>query len=313
MCIQWTPSFFRVRTRPIPLTVIDCLQLTTCRCSRSRRPDTTMAWNFRDSFRTSPIAGGGESWIALPEYFKNAGFDTRGSGKTYHEGSPSPAFDIPRSWAPDHYLPPHYPPEYGNGLYLVCCRQPYNATEGCVDQGNSGGGFCRVANESAIFDYVQASHTISLLRQWHANNSHTPNPQPFFYAVGWKLPHAPFGSPPRTYDLYEPVDQLALAANQHPPEGVPDVALITDFFVRLEGNSTSFGYDWGPDTPAPAFAARRNRQAYYAAVSYIDEQIGRVLATLAELNLEESTIVVMHADVSVPKPHCERFARRGGD
>ena len=55
-----------------------------------------MAWNFLDSFRTSPLHGGGESWIAFPQYFKNSGYDTRGSGKTYHEGNPQPVhnFDI---------------------------------------------------------------------------------------------------------------------------------------------------------------------------------------------------------------------------
>ena len=39
-----------------------------------------------------------------------------------------------------------------------------------------------------------------------------------------------------------------------------------------------------------------NRQAYYAGVSYVDEQIRRVLSVLSELGLDDSTVVVMHAD-----------------
>jgi hypothetical protein len=193
-------------------------------------------------------------------YTTTSRYDTRGSGKTYHEGNPSPAFDIPRSWTADHYLPPHYPSNYGNGMYAVCCQQPFTGT--CVDEGNSGGGFCRIDNESAIFDYVQANHTIGLLRTWKANTSVAK--QPFFYAVGWKLPHAPWHAPSRMFDVYEPVDDLLVAGNKYRPLGAPSVALITDFFVRLEGNSTTTAFDWSADLAVPDYVARRNRQAYAA-------------------------------------------------
>ena len=100
----------------------------------------------------------------------------------------------------------------GNGRYLVCCKQPFNGT--CESEGNSGGGFCRVDDETAIFDHVQANHTIDLLRAWAGNAS--AEKAPFFYAVGWKLPHAPWGSPSHTYDLCVP------SCCQTPPSPPPD-------------------------------------------------------------------------------------------
>ena len=74
-------------------------QYSVCSPSRNsfmsgRRPDTTLTFNFKDSFRTAP---GGEAMIAMPEYFKTHGYNTTGCGKTYHAGHPH-NFDIPRSW-----------------------------------------------------------------------------------------------------------------------------------------------------------------------------------------------------------------------
>ena len=59
-------------------------QYSVCSPSRNsfmsgRRPDTTLTWNFKDSFRTAP---GGDQWIAMPEYFKDHGYNTTGAGKT---------------------------------------------------------------------------------------------------------------------------------------------------------------------------------------------------------------------------------------
>lgn len=121
--------------------------------------------------------------------WRNFGFDV---SKLGHQ-----AFDIPKSRTAANYLPPHYPPKYGDGAYLVCCKQPF--TGECESEGNSGGGFCQVDDETAIFDHVQANHTIDLLRAWAGNTS--AEKPPFFYAVGWKHTHAPWGSPSRTYDL----------------------------------------------------------------------------------------------------------------
>lgn len=71
-----------------------------------RRPDTTLTYNFKDSFRGAPAErnGGhaGTSWQSYPEYFKQHGYNTTGCGKTYHAGHPG-NFDQPYSWTEGIY------------------------------------------------------------------------------------------------------------------------------------------------------------------------------------------------------------------
>lgn len=55
-------------------------------------------------------------------------------------------------------------------------------------------------------------------------------------------------------------------------------------------------YPWGPDQAAPDIVVLKNRQAYYAAVSYVDEQIGKLMDALAAMTLRNNTIVIVHGD-----------------
>ena len=59
-----------------------------------RRPATTLAWNFEDSFRDVP---GAANWTSLPQFFKERGYTTLGAGKVFHKGLP-PDWDNPHSW-----------------------------------------------------------------------------------------------------------------------------------------------------------------------------------------------------------------------
>ena len=54
-------------------------------------------------------------------------------------------------------------------------------------------------------------------------------------------------------------------------------------------------YDWGPEQAVPSEAAALLRQGYYAAVSYVDEQVGKILAELEALKMH-STIVAFTSD-----------------
>jgi len=125
---------------------------TSARHSRAPlgSPGTTLAWNFKQSFRSSILpsnsTGGGTTWQSVPQHFKSAGYLTAGGGKTYHEGLPA-NFDAPMSWTepsvgtakPFSYLPPLYPPSYGGSSYQVCCQQPFDPERGCVSLADAGG------------------------------------------------------------------------------------------------------------------------------------------------------------------------------
>jgi iduronate 2-sulfatase len=112
--------------------------------------------------------------------------------------------------------------------------------------------------------------------------------QPFLLAVGFHKPHLPFVAPKRYWDLYPPAS-IHLPDNYRVPENAPEEAI----------------HNWGelrqysgvpPKGPLTEEAAKNLIRGYYACVSYVDAQIGKVLAELDRLGLADSTIVVLWGD-----------------
>jgi iduronate 2-sulfatase len=114
--------------------------------------------------------------------------------------------------------------------------------------------------------------------------------KPFFLAAGFWKPHLPFNSPQRYWDLYDR-DQLALASDPGRPVGAPDASIHASPELRLQ-------YLGIPPAPQPIDGelARTLTHGYFAAVSYTDALIGRVLDTLDQLGLADDTIVVLTGD-----------------
>ncbi len=116
--------------------------------------------------------------------------------------------------------------------------------------------------------------------------------QPFFLAVGFFKPHLPFNAPARYWDLYDE-SRLPLTPVPDIPEGVNPASLH---------NSGEFNaYRAGEEHPSLEHPvsdayARRLRHAYFAAVSYVDAQAGKVLAALDSLGLAGNTVVVVWGD-----------------
>jgi iduronate 2-sulfatase len=75
-----------------------------------RRPDTTQVFNFVDHFRSTH----GKNWSSLPQYFKQHGYLTLGTGKLYHPEVP-PAKDVPFSWSSDEH--PYVSPDGCTGRH----------------------------------------------------------------------------------------------------------------------------------------------------------------------------------------------------
>ena len=112
--------------------------------------------------------------------------------------------------------------------------------------------------------------------------------KPFFLAVGFRRPHLPFSAPKNYWDLYNR-DELSLAENPFRPIDCPDIALHNWKELR--------GY-----TDIPNVGAISDEKAlelihgYYAATSFTDTQIGRLLRGLDTFGLSEKTIVVLWGD-----------------
>ena len=111
---------------------------------------------------------------------------------------------------------------------------------------------------------------------------------PWFLAVGFIKPHLPFVSPKRYWDLYDPA-KIPLAANPFYPTNAPKYAISPGGELRT--------YDGVPAARhLPDDYARQLKLGYYAAVSYMDAQVGRVLAELDRSGMRDKTIIILWGD-----------------
>ncbi len=116
--------------------------------------------------------------------------------------------------------------------------------------------------------------------------------QPFFLGVGFFKPHLPFNAPKKYWDLYDR-NEIPTSLNPLVPDKVNLKSLhnsgelngyqLTDEVVNL-ANPISMEY------------AKKLNHAYYASISYIDAQVGKILKELERLELNKNTIVVLWGD-----------------
>ena len=116
--------------------------------------------------------------------------------------------------------------------------------------------------------------------------------QPFFLGVGFFKPHLPLNAPSRYWDLYNE-KQIPLT----PSPGIPEDVNPASLHQSGEFNGYLAG-DEHPSLQEPASDEyeRKVRHAYFAAVSYVDAQIGKVLDELERLGLSDNTIVILWGD-----------------
>jgi arylsulfatase A-like enzyme len=115
--------------------------------------------------------------------------------------------------------------------------------------------------------------------------------KPFFLAVGFYKPHLPFNAPKKYWDLYDP-KKLPIAPFREAPAHVdPKISLHKG--GELLGQYT---FEGSKAATVDEANAARLRHAYFAAVSYTDAQVGRVVAELDKLGLSKNTIVVVWGD-----------------
>jgi len=121
-----------------------------------------------------------------------------------------------------------------------------------------------------------------------------PDKHPFFLTLSFTHPHSPFIARQEYWDLY-----------RHEDIDMPKVPPIP--LAEQDEMSQWLHFAHGGDLDEVSQEHVRNaRHAYYAMVSYIDAKVGRLIATLKELGLDKSTVVVFTAD------HGEMLGERGG-
>ncbi len=286
-----SPNIDRLARQGIVFERAYCQQAV---CSPSRtslltgtRPDTNKVWDLNTHFRKAL-----PDVVTLPQLFKQNGYVTQSIGKIFHGG-----FDDAPSWSKAASAlsaadPAGTPAQKGNaakknkkaaapapaatdapaaGAAIKLTATDRGPAFRATDEDPNGGGEGRLADEA-----------IAALRKFKADA------QPFFLAVGFHKPHLPFNSPKAYWDLYDP-KKIPLAENRFLPRGAPAYALVE--------KAEMWGYSGVPDVSSiPDDYARQLKHGYYAAVSYMDAQLGRVTAELDRLGLRENTIIVLWGD-----------------
>ena len=219
--------------------------------------------------------------VTLPQYFKTRGYTTAAVGKVFDPRSVDSGHDT-KSWSISYSIKYKYPSEYGafvKGQYRVTNNTATEmGPEGVGDDGYLDGQICLDA--LAKMD----------------NFANHPE-KPFFLAVGFKKPHVPFISPRKYWELYNR-DSLTLEPFQKPAEGSPDFVYFKPEPAHYDDIPELWTYDdveLGEDILEPEMQ-KKLIHGYYACISYVDAQVGKLMAKLDELNLTENTIVVLLGD-----------------
>ncbi|OAI56541.1 hypothetical protein AYO49_00620 [Verrucomicrobiaceae bacterium SCGC AG-212-N21] len=244
-----------------------------------RYPATTTIWEIGRTLRTTM-----PDITTMPQHFKDHGYHTRSIGKIYHVGIDDDAsWTIPAAQG----AKPRFSPETAEAVKKLTeearAQGQVLAKTGKWSRNTVVPPFEAVdCADEDLLDGDAANMGIAQLRE-HAK---TPD-KPFFLAVGFANPHVPWISPKKYWDLYDPA-KFELAKNEFLPKGAPA-------FAATSGNDFR-GYKGVPAGILPEDYKRQCLHGYYAAISYVDAQVGRLLATLEETGLAKNTIVVFWSD-----------------
>jgi len=229
------------------------------------RPDTIGVYDLTTHFREKL-----PNVVTLPQLFRNHGYRALRVGKIYHYGVPgqigTPGLDDPPSWdetvnprgrdKDDEASVTNLIPKMGLGI-----APAWLEAEGTDEEQTDG---------------IVATRAIELMR---ANRD-----KPFFLAAGFYRPHTPYIAPKKYFALY-PLESI-------PAPSTPDLSQVPEAALWLPDAVKKNPVFWG-------FNQVQQRQlirAYYAAVSFVDAQVGRLLHELDVLGLADNTIVVFWSD-----------------
>ena len=243
-------------------------QIPLCNPSRASlmtglRPDRIKVYDLDRHFRDEV-----PDVVTLSQQFKNRGWYTARVGKIYHYNVPASigtdGFDDPPSW--QQTVNPKGRDKTDESL--IFNAEPHRKISAALSWLAADG------TDEEQTDGMVATDAIRLMRE-HRDG-------PFFIAAGFFRPHTPYVAPKKYFEMY-PYDEIRLPyAPDDDRDDIPVAAFAHNCPVP----------NYGLAEPV----LRKAIQAYYASVSFIDAQVGRLLDALDELGLAENTLVVFWSD-----------------
>jgi arylsulfatase A-like enzyme/lysophospholipase L1-like esterase len=235
-------------------------------------------------------AQNGELW---PQLLSEAGYETYCTGKWHVKIDPKTIFDhhvherpgMPKdSWGSTH------PPSDVRAPAVIETLDGYNRPlEGEPDRWSpydpSFGGFWEGGKH---WSEVLADDAEAFLE--HA----ATRDKPFFMYLAFNAPHDPRQAPKRFVDMY-PLSEIRVPESylpQYPYSG--EIGLGPPLILRDEALAPY---------PRTEYAVKVNRQEYYAIISHMDEQIGRILKALEKTGKQDNTYIIFSADHGLAAGH----------
>lgn len=241
-------------------------QFPLCSPSRSSmlsglRPDRIGIYDLKVHFRKQH-----PDLVTLPQCFRSAGYTVERVGKLYHQGVPggigTDGLDDPASWDRVSNPKGRDKTDEGKLTYAVPGTSP-------------GGNLCWMVAEGTDEEQTDGLVATEAIRRMGELKE-----RPFVLAVGFYRPHTPYVATRPWFDL-------------HPLDGIDVLTATPEDLAQY---------------PAPAFWTKKANygveeairaqaiQAYRAAVSFVDAQVGRVVAEVDRLGLRERTVIVFTSD-----------------
>ncbi|KAM0736100.1 Iduronate 2-sulfatase [Formica fusca] len=242
----------------------------------SKRPDTLRLYDFYSYWREKV-----GNYTTLPEHLKNNGYTTMSIGKVFHPGiSSNGSDDSPYSWTEKPFHP--YTDRYKNAP--VCKRSPQSEAATNI--------VCPVRVSAMPNKTLPDIETLREARKFI--HEHRGDNDPFFLAVGFQKPHIPLKYPER-YLKYHPIWKFKMSEPYLWPDNVNNVAYNpwTDLRWRKDVAKLRLKFPW---ERIPEKYGKLIIQSYYAAVSYVDNMIGKLIHQLHVSRIRENTIVILTSD-----------------
>lgn len=303
-----TPNIDQFANRGIVFTNTHCQQ-ALCGPSRASLltglyPDQSRVWAFNGIREENPDI------VTLPQYFKKNGYTTINIGKIFDYRTVDRYADS-ISWnkvfpvSEDDYTP-HYYKETGPAVTYhfqspAVKKKYYQYREEALAKGENPISYSMArinpatecvdvpdnAYKDGIFTDLAIQDIVQLARE----------DKPFFLAIGFHKPHLPFVAPKKYWDLYQR-EKILLSENPYKAENA------VDFAYNKGGHINSYTDENGDfiynilrkDQPLPPAEQRKLIHGYMACVSFIDEQVGRLMESLRKNNLLENTIIILWGD-----------------
>lgn len=243
-------------------------QIPLCNPSRASvmtglRPDSIGVYDLDRHFREDK-----PDVKTLSQIFIDKGYVTGRVGKIYHYNVPASigadGFDDPQSW--QFTINPKGRDKDDEDL--IFNAEPHRKISAALSWLAADG------QDEEQTDGMIASEAIGLIKKF--------KDKPFFLAVGFFRPHTPYVAPKKYFDMY-PLEEIRLPwAPDGDREDIPTAAFAHNCPI--------------PHYNLDEQTLRKAIQAYYACVSFIDAQVGRLMDAVEREGIHNKTLIVFWSD-----------------